>query len=108
MSQIIQTSLIQFSIHRRGAELAESLFFAFRPLTGKQKGSLSFALLASAVSYYNFRMILAGLPAAMTLSGISLVTTLPAPIMEPAPMVSPQRTVALDPKVGWSQSLNSE
>jgi hypothetical protein len=44
-----------------------------------------------------FLMILAGLPATQWKSGTSLVTTLPAPITQPLPMVTPGRTVTLPP-----------
>ena len=38
-----------------------------------------------------------GLPAATTPAGISLVTTLPAPMMQPSPMVTPISTVTFAP-----------
>lgn len=36
-----------------------------------------------------------GLPAAITLAGMSLVTTLPAPIIEFSPIVTPGKTLSL-------------
>jgi len=42
-------------------------------------------------------MTLQGLPAAITPSGISFVTILPAQITEPAPMVTPPQITALAP-----------
>lgn len=44
-----------------------------------------------------FLMILAGLPATTWKSGTSFVTTLPAPIVQPRPMVIPGHTVTLPP-----------
>jgi len=42
-------------------------------------------------------MILQGFPKASTLSGISFVTTLPAPIVTLLPMVIPGKTTVLPP-----------
>ena len=42
-------------------------------------------------------MTLAGLPIVTALSGMSFVTTAPAPIIAPSPMVIPSRSVALAP-----------
>jgi hypothetical protein len=42
-------------------------------------------------------MTLQGTPAATTPAGISLVTTLPAPITEPSPIVTPEHIVELAP-----------
>ena len=42
-------------------------------------------------------MTLAGTPATMQLSGISLVTTLPAPMTHPEPMVTPGITDTFAP-----------
>ncbi|KAI8949565.1 hypothetical protein F4801DRAFT_394951 [Xylaria longipes] len=42
-------------------------------------------------------MTLAGFPAATMKGGMSLVTTLPAPIVQPRPMVTPARTVTFPP-----------
>jgi len=46
-----------------------------------------------------------GTPAAITPAGISWVTTLPAPITEPAPMVTPPQTVAFAPIHTFSSSV---
>jgi len=43
------------------------------------------------------RNTMQGLPTAITPTGISLFTTLPAPIMLPFPIVTPPHTVALAP-----------
>ena len=43
------------------------------------------------------RTTLHGTPAATTPAGTSWVTTLPAPITDPAPMVTPAHTVAFAP-----------
>ncbi len=43
------------------------------------------------------RVIRAGLPATIAMGGTSRVTTLPAPINAPSPIVIPPRTVALLP-----------
>jgi hypothetical protein len=43
------------------------------------------------------RMILQGFPKASMLSGISFVTTLPAPIVTLLPMVIPGKTTVLPP-----------
>lgn len=44
-----------------------------------------------------FLMIRAGLPATTWKSGTSFVTTLPAPIVQPRPMVMPGNTIAFPP-----------
>jgi len=51
-----------------------------------------------------FLIILAGLLAAMVIFGMSLFTTLPAPIMAPRPIFTPGRIVALPPIQTSSQS----
>ena len=43
------------------------------------------------------RITLHGLPTASEFSGISFVTTLPAPITEPSPIVTPGRTITPPP-----------
>ena len=48
---------------------------------------------------------LQGTPAAMTPAGMSWVTTLPAPMTEPAPMVTPPQTVAFAPIQTFSSSV---
>lgn len=50
-------------------------------------------------------MILHGTPAAITPAGISLVTTLPAPITLPAPMVTPPTTVTFAPSHTFSSKV---
>ena len=48
-----------------------------------------------------------GTPAAMTPAGMSWMTTLPAPITEPAPMVTPPQTVEFAPSVETISSIIS-
>ncbi len=59
------------------------------------------------------RIVRQGLPTATTFAGISLVTTLPAPIIALSPMVTPGRTVTLPPnhtllpmEIGRAISIN--
>ena len=47
--------------------------------------------------YCNFRMTRAGLPTASECAGIFLVTTEPAPIVQPSPMVTPGQITVLPP-----------
>ena len=61
-----------------------------------QKNSLS-TLLREFFCYTMSRTGLHGLPTATTLEGMSWTTTLPAPITDPLPMVTPGSTVTLPP-----------
>jgi hypothetical protein len=45
----------------------------------------------------NFLITLAGFPTASELSGMSLVTTEPAPIVQPFPIFTPGQIIALPP-----------
>ena len=51
------------------------------------------------------RMGRQGTPAATTPAGMSWVTTLPAPMTEPLPMVTPPQTTALAPIQTFSSSV---
>ena len=49
------------------------------------------------VFYSNFLITLAGLPTAIEKSGMSFVTTEPAPITQPLPIVTPGQIIAFPP-----------
>ena len=49
------------------------------------------------VYWFNFLITFAGFPAAIEWSGISLVTTEPAPMTQPFPMVTPGQMIAFPP-----------
>ena len=56
------------------------------------------AVLPTAFFYlFNSRITFAGLPTASELSGISFVTTAPAPITQPFPMMTPGQITAFPP-----------
>ena len=77
------------------------MFFSVSDLNFSEQNILRLELIFSVMG----RITLQGTPTAMTPAGMSWVTTLPAPITEPAPMVTPPQTVEFAPIQTFSSSV---
>ena len=90
--EIYSVSTDSHFVHKAWHDTSESIRKIQYPMLADPTGALIYILSFSVIS----RITLQGLPAAKTPAGISLVTTLPAPITLPSPIVTPPQIVTFE------------